>query len=102
MIDLGTVNLYYEKKKVTVYLKDFNDTPHLAQVNFIRLFNAEHSLYVGGYTFIDKAPFDEGSGFYLFQIDMKTGSFKPIINLCAPPDFVADIDLIGSQVDNCV
>jgi len=99
MRDLGTVNLYYEKVKVTVYLKDFNGTPHLAKVNFIRLFDAARSLYIGGYTFIDAYPWGGGSGFYLFRIDIKTGVFEPLADLCAPPAYLEGIDIIGSKVD---
>jgi len=89
------INLYYEKKKVVVQIKNFKGELHQAKVNFLKLFSIEHSLYVGGYTFIDKYPYDEGSGFYMFKLNSETGELTPLIDLLSPPSWMEGVDLIG-------
>jgi hypothetical protein len=89
------MNLIKDNVRTTV--KDFNRVPHKAKINFIRVFDMRHSLYVGGWSYVDKYPYNSGSGIHLFQINVKTGEFRTVADLCSPPDFLEDIDIMGSQ-----
>jgi hypothetical protein len=89
------MNLIKDNVRITV--KDFNGVPHKARINFIRVFNLTHSLYVGGWSYVDAYPYDSGSGIHLFQINTKTGEFRTVVDLCSQLELLEDIKIINSQ-----
>jgi len=78
-MDIGTIHM--SKENIYVDIKSFFGEAHIARLNWLKMFNAANSLYIGAYTFVDKYPYDEGCGIHMFKIDTKTGRFTQLINL---------------------
>ncbi len=90
MVELGLISLL--RDDVRVQIKSFFGDIHEARMNWIRLFEPTHSLYVGAFTYTDKYPYDEGCGVYMFRIDTKTGEFTQVINLLEENEILEGVD----------
>jgi hypothetical protein len=90
MPDLGTISLL--KDDIRVNIKSFFGYAHVARMNWIRLFEPTHSLYIGAFTYVDKYPYDEGCGVYMFKIDTKTGEFTQVLNLLEENEILEGVD----------
>jgi len=88
--ELGLISLL--KDNIRVNIRNFAGDLHVARMNWIRLFESTHSLYVGAFTYVDEYPYDEGCGVYMFKIDTKIGEFTQVVNLLEENEILEGVD----------